>query len=89
MTYYNPLDMHEDDRQKFLAWFEAEDMGLEPLDVAAEGFSVHNGRVSGKQILREPDGSARMFDGSVVRVPFTREQRNPLPEFEYASGGNR
>lgn len=83
MTYYNPLDMSQEDREKFLAWFEAEDMGLETLDVSAEGFSVHNGRVSGKQILRKPDGSALAFNDSVVRVPFTRKQRNPLPEFSY------
>lgn len=86
MTYYNPLDMHPEDRQKFLDWFEAEDMDLGPLDVAAEGFSVHHGFISGKQILRTSDGSALVFNDSVVRVPFKFKQRNPLPEFEYTTG---
>lgn len=81
MTYYNPLDMSQQDRDKFLEWFEAEDMGLEPLDVAAEGFSVHNGRVSGKQIIRKSDGTALLHANGIVTVPFNRKQRNPLPEF--------
>lgn len=82
MTYYNPLEMSQADKDKFLAWFKAEELGLEPLDVSVDRFSVHNGWVSGKQIIRKPDGSAVAFNDSVVTVPFRRKQRNPLPAFE-------
>lgn len=88
MPYYNPLNMSQADKDKFRAWFEAEELGLEPLDVSVEGFSVHNGWVAGKQILRKPDGSAVVFNYSVVLVPFRRKQRNPLPAFDYESNAS-
>lgn len=83
MTYFIPQEMHPDDREKFLAWFKAEETGFEPLDISADDFSVHKGRVSGKQIIRKVDGSALVHGYHIVTVPFTRKQRNPLPEFTY------
>jgi hypothetical protein len=71
--------MTQEKRQAFLAWLAHED--VDPAEVTDDGsFSVHNGRISGKRMLQDPEGFLILWGGKPVKVPFTRKQRNPLPE---------
>lgn len=70
--YYDPRTMTPHAHEALLTWLKGE--GLVSTDIAADNFSVHNGRVSGHRII----GKDRK--GEPVTVHFTQRQINPLPE---------
>jgi len=72
-------DMTREKRDALLEWLEGE--GIKPDLIWDNGrFSVHNGSVSGYEMMQDVNGQYLTRNGRLVSVPFKQAQKNPLPE---------
>lgn len=72
MPRFDIFEMTPAKHDALVAWIESE--GLDPSAIVNDGrFSVHNGWVSGTQLLEAYDGTR------IGTVHFRKTQANPLP----------